>query len=64
MLVTAVVSFGGEWKPMLLPELAGFTNFGLPATEFQQSEHNLFRLQVLKPPVIDVTDPLMPEIDV
>ena len=28
-LVTAPVPFGGKWKPVLLPELAGFTKFRL-----------------------------------
>ena len=47
---------------MLLPELASFTNLGLPATKLWQSEHNLFQLQILKPLVVDVTDRLVPEI--
>ena len=63
-LVTAPVSFGGEWKPVLLPELAGFTYLGSPATKLRQTENNLFRLQVLKPPVIDMAYPLVPQVDV
>ena len=58
------VLFGGEWKPVLLPALAGFTNLGLSATKFQQSENNLFRLQILKPLVVDVANPLVPQVDV
>ena len=63
-LVTAPVTFGGEWKPVLLPELAGFTYLGLPATKLRQTENNLFCLQILKPLVIDVVDPLVPQVDV
>jgi hypothetical protein len=63
-LVTAPVPFGGEWKPVLLPKLAGFTNFGSPAAELRQTENDLFRLQVLKPPVVDVAYPLVPQVDV
>ena len=63
-LVTAPVSFGEEWKLVLLPELAGFTYLGLPATKLRQTENNLFRLQVLKPPVINVANPLVPEINI
>ena len=60
----APISFSGEWKAVLLPELVGFTNLGLPATKFQQSEHNLFRLQVLKPLIIYVANPLVPQVDI
>ena len=49
---------------MLLPELAGFANLCLPVTKFGQSEHYLFRLQLLKPLVVDVAYPLVPEVDV
>ena len=37
---------------------------GLLAIEFRQSEHNLFQLQVLKPLVVDVAYPLMPQVDI
>ena len=37
---------------------------GLLATEFRQSEHNLFRLQVLKPLIVVVAYPLMPQVDI
>ena len=37
---------------------------GIPATEFRQSEHDLFRLQVLKPLIVDVAYPLMPQVDI
>ena len=40
------------------------TNLGLSTTEFRQSEHNLFRLQVLKPLVVDLAYPLMPQVDI
>ena len=63
-LVPAPVSLVGERKSVLLPELAGFANLCLPATKFGQSEHYLFRLQVLKPLVVDVTYPLVPQVDV
>ena len=59
-LVPAPVSLVGERKSVLLPELAGFTNLCLPATKFGQSEHHLFRLQVLKPLVVDVAYSLVP----
>ena len=36
----------------------------LTATKFGQSEHHLFRLQVLKPLVVDVAYPLMPQVDI
>ena len=49
---------------MLLPKLAGFTNLCLLATKFGQSEHHLFRLQVLKLLVVDVAYPLVPQVDV
>ena len=49
---------------MLLPELIDFTNLGLPATKFWQSENNMFRLQVLKPLIDDVADPLVPHVDI
>ena len=32
--------------------------------KFWQTENNLFRLQVLKPPIIDVANPLVPQVDV
>ena len=63
-LVPAPVSLVGERKSVLLPELAGFTNLCLPATKFGQSEQNLFRLQVLKPLVVAVAYPLVPQVDV
>ena len=47
-----------ERKSVLFPKLAGFTNLCLPATKFGQTEHHLFRLQVLKPLVVDVAYPL------
>ena len=50
----------GERKSVLLPKLAGFTNLCLPATKFGQSEHHLFRLQVLKPLVVGMAYPLVP----
>ena len=37
---------------------------GLSATKFRQSEHNLFRLHVLKPLVVDVAYSLMPQVDI
>ena len=63
-LVPASVALVGERKSVLLPELAGFTNLCLPATKFGQSEHNLFRLQVLKPLIVNVAYPLVPQVDV
>ena len=54
-LVQAPVTLVGERKLVLLPKLAGFTNLCLPATKFEQSEHHLFRLKVLKLLVVDVT---------
>ena len=59
-LVPSPVSLVGERKSVLLPKLAGFTNICLTATKFGQSEDHLFRLQVLKPLVVDVTYPLVP----
>ena len=59
-LVPATVSLVGERKSVLLPKLAGFTNLCLSATKVGQSEHHLFRLQVLKPLVVDVAYPLVP----
>ena len=37
---------------------------GLLATEFRQSEQNLFRLQLLKPLVVNVAYLLMPKADI
>ena len=59
-LVPAPVSLFGERKSVLLPELEGFTNLCLPATKFGQSEHYLFRVQVLKPLIVYVAYPLVP----
>jgi hypothetical protein len=49
---------------VLLPELAGFTNLCRAPTKFGQTENHLFRLQVLKPPKVDVADPLVPQVDI
>ena len=59
-LVPAPVTHVGEGKSVLLPKLAGLTNLCLLATKFEQSEHHLFQLQVLKPLVVDVAYPLVP----
>ena len=50
-LVPAPVALVGERKSVLLL-----------ATKFGNSEHCLFRLQVLKPLVVDVAYPLMPQV--
>ena len=63
-LVPILVLLVGERKSVLLPYLAGFTNLGLPTTKFWQSEHNLFRLQVLKLFIVDVANPLVPQVDI
>jgi hypothetical protein len=63
-LVTAPITIIGEWKSVLLPELAGFTNLRRAATKFGQTENHLFRLQVLKPPKVDVAYPLVPQVDI
>jgi hypothetical protein len=47
-----------------LPELAGFTNLCLPATKFGQTENRLSRLQLLKPLIVDVAHPLVPQVDI
>jgi hypothetical protein len=49
---------------VLLPELAGFTNLCLTATKFGQPENYLSRLQILKPPMVDVAYPLVPQVDI
>jgi hypothetical protein len=49
---------------VLLPELAGFANLCLTATKFGQTENYLFRLQLLKPSVVDVAYPLVPQVDI
>jgi hypothetical protein len=63
-LVTAPITLVGERKSVLLPELASFTKLCLPATKFGQTENYLSRLQVLKPPIIDMAYPLMPQVDI
>ena len=63
-LVLASIMLVGERKSVLLPELARFTNLCLPATKFGQSEYHLFRLQILKPLVVDVAYPLVPQVDI
>jgi hypothetical protein len=63
-LVTAPITLIGELKSALLLELAGFTNLCLPATKFWQTENYLSRLQVLKPPIVDMAYPLMPQVDI
>jgi hypothetical protein len=62
--VTAPIALIGEWKSVLLPELAGFTDLCLPATKFWQTENYLSRLQVPKPPIVDMAYPLMPQVDI
>jgi hypothetical protein len=62
--VTAPITIVGEWKSVLLPELAGFTNLCCAATKFGQTENHLFRLQILKPTEVDVTYPLVPMVDI
>ena len=59
-LVTAPIMLVGEQKLVSLPWMVGFTYMGLPATELWQTEHELFRLQFLKPLIVDVADPLVP----
>jgi hypothetical protein len=54
----------GERKSVLLRELAGFTNLSLTATKFGQTENYLFRLQILKPPIVDVAYPVVPQVDI
>jgi hypothetical protein len=63
-LVSAPIMLVWERKSMLLPQLAGFTNLCLAATKFGQSENHLFRLQILKPPEVDVAYPLVPQADI
>ena len=58
------ITLVGERKSVLLPKLAGFTNLCFPATKFGQSEHHLFQLQVLKPLIVDVAYPLVPQVDI
>jgi hypothetical protein len=62
-LISAPILLVGEQKSVLLPELAGFTNFCLPATKYGQTENYLSRLQLLKPPIVDVAHPLVPQVD-
>jgi hypothetical protein len=63
-LVTAPITIVGERESVLLSELAGFTNLRLTAAKFGQTENDLLRLQVLKPPKIDVADALVPQVDI
>jgi hypothetical protein len=63
-LVTAPITIVGERKSVLLPELAGFTNLCHAATKFGQTENYLFRLQVFKPPKVDVANLLVPQVDI
>jgi hypothetical protein len=63
-LITALITLAGEQKSVLLPELAGFTNLCLPATKFGQTENCLSPLQLLKPPIVDVAHPLVPQVDI
>jgi hypothetical protein len=63
-LVTAPITLVGERKSVLLPELPGFANLCLPATKFWQTENYLSRLQVPKPPIVDMAYPLMPQVDI
>ena len=62
-LISAPVTLVGERKSVLLRYLTNVPNLGLLATEFRQSEHNLFRLQVMKPLVVDVAYLLMPQVN-
>ena len=54
----------GEWKLMLLPELAYFTYLAISATKSRQLRNHLFRMQFMKLPQIDVANPLVPQIDI
>jgi hypothetical protein len=63
-LITAPIAIVGERKSVLLPDLAGFTNLCLPATKFGQTENYLSRLQLWKPPIVDVAYPLVPQVDI
>jgi hypothetical protein len=63
-LILALILLVGERKSVLLPELAGFTNLCLPASKFRQTENYLSRLQLLKPPIVDVAYPLVPQVDI
>jgi hypothetical protein len=63
-LVAAPITIVGERKSVLLPELAGFPNLCLPATKFGQTENDLSRLQILKPPEVDAAYPLVPQVDI
>jgi hypothetical protein len=60
----ALITLVGERKSVLLPKLAGFTNLCLTATKFGQTENYMFRLQILKPLVVDVAYPLVPQVDI
>jgi hypothetical protein len=63
-LVAAPIMIVGERKSVLLPELAGFSNLCLTATKFGQTENDLSRLQILKPPELDVAYPPVPQVDI
>ena len=49
----------GEWKSVLLPELAGFADFAIPTTKFRQSENNVLRLHFLKPREVNMAELLV-----
>jgi hypothetical protein len=63
-LATAPITIVGERKSMLLPELLGFTNLCRAPTKFGQTENHMFRLQILNPTEVDVTYPLVPQVDI
>ena len=50
----------GEWKSVLLLELAGFTNLAIKASKFWQSENNILRLHFTKLWEVNVVELLVP----
>ena len=58
--IAALITFVGEWKSMLLPELAGFANFAVTATKFQEPENNVLHLHFTKPREFEMVEPLVP----
>ena len=58
--ISALITLIGEWKSVLLSELANFADLAVLATKFWQSESNVLLLHFIKPWEVNMDEPLMP----
>ena len=62
--ISTPITLVGEWKSVLLPELAGFADLAVPATTFRQPENNVLRLHFTKPREVNMDDPIVPLVNI